>query len=147
MKKKKSRIGVVNEEFWKRILPIFLSWGFEKHPIEFGRDDYGYHYQFVDSRNKSDVRLVWFVIFSRDCSLSIRGLKNVSIDPNVEKVPSIGGNEKDAFILTRPLSLRHIFDVSFRLEQKRDEPLEAAAARLIEDVIKELPRLKRFLYG
>ncbi len=42
---------------------------------------------------------------------------------------------------------QRLFDASFRLEQRKGESLDSAAERLFDDVVKELPRLERYLYG
>ena len=150
---KKSRIGAIEHEFSNRVMPIFLSWGLQRHPnprTEFGRYQYGYDYEFADVRDRSSIKLCSFGIFTRDGGLSITAFKNAAVDPDTQEVPPILSIRQETFRLARPFSLRRILkfmDVSFSLEQRKNESLEAAAARLIDDVIRELPRLKRYLYG
>jgi hypothetical protein len=151
MAKKKSRIGAIDHEFRQRVMPIFLSWGLERHPnnrTEFGRYQYGYEYEFADVRNSSDIRLCSFAIFTRDGSLAIDAAKNVAADPPTQEIPSIL-SVKDTFRLARPFSVWRFLTqgLVFRINQRKGVSLEDAAARLIDDVIKELSLLKRYLYG
>lgn len=155
MAKKKSRIGAIDHEFRQRVMPVFQSWGLERHPnnrTEFGRYQYGYEYEFADVRNSSDIKLCSFAIFTRDASLAIDAAKGLRAGHGDHQVPMLGTDPKmQTYRLARPLTLRRFFkrlmDVSFQLEQRKGETVDSAAARLIDDVIKELPRLKRYLYG
>jgi hypothetical protein len=155
MAKKKSRIVAIDHEFRERIMPIFVSWGLERHPnnrTEFGRFQYGYDYAFADVRNPSNIKLCSFAIFTRDASLAIDAAKGLRAGHGDQQVPLLGTDPKmQTYRLARPFTLRRFFkslmDASFRLEQRKGETIESAAARLIDDVIKELPRLKRYLYG
>ncbi|PSJ61877.1 hypothetical protein [Kumtagia ephedrae] len=149
----KSRIGAINDEFQTRVKPIFESWGLIRHPnsqASFGREQHGYMYEFADVRDPDDIRLCRFAISIKDSSLDIIGEKGVVVDPKDGSVPVHPGFPA-GFALLRPFSFRHFFtrfiDRSFSLEQHNGETVEAAAARLIDDVVKELPRLKRYLYG
>lgn len=149
----KSHIGAINEVFRAELLPIFESWGLNRHPnpqASFGRDQHGYMYEFADTHDQKNIRLCRFAISTKDSSLDIIGERGVTIDPEDGSVPVHPGFPA-GFALLRPFSLRHLFtrfiDRSFSLEQRQGETTESAAARLIDDVIKELPRLRRYLYG
>lgn len=148
----KSRIGAINDEFEAELIPIFESWGLNRHPnpqAPFGREPHGYMYDFADIHDPKNIRLCRFAISTKDSSLDIIGERGVMIaeDGSVPVHPGFPAG----FALLRPFSLRHLFtrfiDRSFSLELHKGETIESAAARLIDDVIKELPRLKRYLYG
>ncbi len=151
----KSRIGAINQQFEARVLPTFFSWGMQHHPSElasFGRDEHGYHYSFADLREPLNIKLCSFHIFQKDGSVAIDCAKNLRTDLGDRYIPRLGTDPKmKTFRLARRLTLKRFFkdflDASFRLEQRKGETVESAATRLIDDVIRELPRLKRYLYG
>lgn len=147
---KKSKIGAVNKQFLDRIKPELNSWGLSKHPNPaswFGPDDFGYEYDFADTRDDSDMKIVAFYILNPGPTLSIMGLKT-SKPENLSKLPIILNNPDGVFILTRRWSILRPLNVRFEFSSKsKSEPVEVAASRLIDSVIKELPKLKSFLYG
>jgi hypothetical protein len=151
----KSRIGAINQQFHERVFPIFLSWGLQRHPsslASFGREEHGYDYAFADTSDPSNIRLCSFYIFQKNASLAIDAAKGLRRDDDDQQVPMLGTDPgMPTYRLARRLTLRRFFkdfmDASFRLEQRKGETVESATARLIDDVTKELPRLRRYLYG
>lgn len=151
MPKKLSQIGAVNQEFLARIKPKWNSWGLDKHPnpaSHFGRDDRGgYRYDFADLRDPSQIRLAAIAMGGPRINLWITGYKAGRLEGDETDLYILSGHMKDIFQLTRGWSfLRPFKKIRFDLDQKQNESVEDAAVRLINDVVKELPRLKQYLY-
>jgi hypothetical protein len=152
MKKKLSRIAAVNQQFLTRIKPEWNAWGLDKHPNTasyFGRDDYGgYRYDFADLRDPSQIKLAAMAMIGPRINLWITGYKGGKLESDEADLYILSGHMKDIFQLTRSWSFWHPFrKIRLDFDQKKNESVEDAAARLIDDVVKELPRLKQYLYG
>lgn len=146
---KPSRIGAINHQFLTKIKPELNSWGLAEHPnplASFGRYQYGYRYDFADLSDRTNIRLVTFVI-NTDATLWIKGYKAGPMQDDAKSTILLFDTVKGIFTLGYRWSLRHFFDGTFRLNPKNNELLDAAASRLIQDVATELPRLRQYLYA
>lgn len=147
---RQSNIGAVNQKFLNRVKPEFSSWGLIEHPnpkSSFGRNDHGYGYDFADLKNASDVKIAAFHILSPGPQLWIKGLRTTKPD-DASEIPVIYDNIAGVFTLTRGWSILRPLNIRFEFHTKnRAEPADVAAVRLIDNVIKELPKLRSYLYG
>jgi hypothetical protein len=95
----------VNEQFLKRVMPEFNSWGLSQHPNPascFGRNDYGgYCYDFADITDKSDVKLASFAIIQPNASLWIAGYKAEKMVGDDRDLIILNGNTKETYRLAR----------------------------------------------
>lgn len=150
----KSRIGTIDRNFREKIVPVFLSWGLKRHPRQsssFGRDYFGFAYDFADSSDVLNVKLCSFYIFAKDSSLAIDAAKGFKLDsssiPPALNTPTTIKTFRLAKRLTPWRLLNPLKGVAFMLEQRKNESVDLAADRLIDEVVGELPRLKKYLYG
>ncbi|MUZ65138.1 hypothetical protein [Agrobacterium vitis] len=148
--KKISKMKAVKQQFHDRIEPLFMSWGLSQHPNKrsyFGASDHGFHYDFADVRDLSDVKLATFNIFQPYASLRIEGYRLGSFDDNIEDLPILLGIVKGSFVLRRNWAIWRPLDVTFSL-RSHIEPSEIPqkAEALIDDVFKHIGKLHRYLY-
>ncbi len=140
-----------NEQFLKRVMPEFNSWGLSQHPNPascFGRDDYGgYHYDFADVTDRSNVKLAIFQIFQPNASLWIAGHKAGKMVGEDRDLIILNGNMKETYRLTRKWSIRRPLKARFELESRGSKDPRIQAEKLIDDVVDSLPKLKEYLYG
>jgi hypothetical protein len=139
-----------NEQFLKRVMPEFNSWGLSQHPnpaSPFGPIDYGYHYDFADTTNRSDVKLVSFAIIQPNASLWIVGHKAGKMVGDDRDLIILNGNMKGTYRLTRKWSIRRPLKARFELESRGSKDPRIQAEKLIDDVVDSLPKLKEYLYG
>ncbi|WP_429930641.1 hypothetical protein [Agrobacterium vitis] len=149
--KKISKMKAVDQQFHDRIEPLFMSWGLSRHPnsdARFGPTDHGFFYDFADLRDLSDVKLAGFGIMQPDASLWIRGFRLGEFKASIDEVPVLYDTIEGIFTLTRRWSILRPLDVTFSLRshiEPSDIPQRAEA--LIDDVLKNVGKLHRYLYG
>jgi hypothetical protein len=144
------RVREVNKRFLAELKPEIESWGLSKHPnprTYFGRSDFGSRYDFADMRDISNIRLATFSILSPEPTFWIRGYKMGPLSTTPEELLALFDNVEGLFALSPRFSLRHLLLPGYRLRPKRGETIADSAARLIQEVAGDLPRLKRYLYG
>ena len=140
-----------NEQFLKRVMPEFNSWGLSQHPNPascFGRDDYGgYCYDFADLTDRSDVKLASFAIIQPNASLWIRGYKAGKMVGEDRDLIILNGNMKETYRLARKWSIRRPLKARFELESRGSKDPGIQAEKLIDDVVDNVYKLKKYLYG
>lgn len=144
-----SKIGSVNELFLTRIKPELVSWGLLRHPkpaASFGRNEHGYGYDFADVTNADDVKVAAFHIIRPTPSLWIKGYKTNMLGC-CGNAPIILDNIRDVFTLTRTWSILHPLNIRFEFNKKINQTNKYCASQLIDDVLKELPKLRSYLYN
>lgn len=145
-----SRIGAVNSGFLERVKPEFEAWGLSQHPNASsctGRCQCGYRYDFADLTDRDDVRLAAFGIFQKNTSLWIKGYRAGRLSSDPTDLPVIFDNTGAVFTLTRRWSIWRPMNIRFELPRKlRDDRIAEASKKLVDDVIEQLPRLRRYLY-
>lgn len=140
----------VNEQFIARVKPEFVSWGLSQHPNPsscFGRNDHGFHYDFADMSNKSDVKLASFAIIQPNASLWIRGLKAGKTYGDGHDLMILFDNIKGIYSLNRKWSIKNPLTFRFELEENNKEEPTVQAIKLIDDVYVNLHKLKEYLYS
>ena len=141
----------VKEQFLKRVMPEFNSWGLSQHPNPascFGRNDYGgYCYDFADVTDRSDVKLASFAIIQPNASLWIRGYKAGRMVGEDRDLFILYDNIKELYVLTRKWSIRRPWKARFELESRGSKDPRIQAEKLIDDVVDSLYKLKKYLYG
>lgn len=150
-----TKTSQIDAQLKQHIIPVLCEWGMAPHPSrmsEFGRYENGFLYQFADARDSYNVKLCDVHIFRKDMSVKLEGAKGISVSKIGSEIPMIGADIiKSRFVLTRPSNIVSLicnkFDLSFRLKKNTDEDIESAVSRLIFDVLHEMPRLKKYLYG
>ncbi|WP_429941041.1 hypothetical protein ACQY1G_02885 [Agrobacterium vitis] len=141
----------VDQQFHAQIEPLFMNWGLSRHPNKrsyFGKEDFGYRYDFADVRDLSDVKLASFAIHHPYGSLWIRGYRLGRFNENIEELPILFDNIKGIFILTRDWSIWRPWNIKFELGFNiKQEDIPRKAEALIDDVCKNIDKLHRYLYG
>lgn len=148
--RKLTKMKAVREEFLTRVMPEFESWGLSRHPNPssyFGRADHGFHYDFADTRDASNIKLAGFAIIQPRASLWIRGYKTSKDSDDFGDLIVLFDNIHDIFVLRKNWSLLSPFNVGFELKGGSDDDVEMRAKKLIDDVLKNLHKLKSYLYG
>lgn len=149
--KKISKMKAVKQQFHDRIEPLFMNWGLSQHPnpsASFGPTDQGFFYDFADLRDFTDVKLVSFCIIQPNASLWIPGLRLGVFEKNLRELPTIYGYTKDVYRLTRNWSIWRPCYVKFELGSNiKQEDIPQKAEALIDDVLKNIGKLHRYLYG
>lgn len=139
----------VKKEFTDRVKPIMESWGLSRHPSpmsSFGGDELGYRYDFADLNNPNDVKVALFYIMGSKPSLWIAGLHTKNKFGGVSDIPIIFGNTEGVFRLNKTPFILTPYSVKFEFRKGINETNEQAAARLIDSVLKNIHKLKDFLY-
>lgn len=150
MIKNPSKASMVNKEFLDRVKPTMESWGLTKHPNPtsyFGRSDHGFRYDFADLNNENDIKIAAFAILNPGPSLWIKGLHEKNKHSSNNDIPIIFDSIKDVFTLTRKWSILHPINIRFEFNNKRNQSIADSASQLIDDVLRELPKLRAYLYG
>ncbi len=145
-----TRMKAVNEQFLKRVMPEFNSWGLSQHPNPascFGGYDHGYRYDFADLTDRSDVKLASFAIIQPNASLWIRGYKAGRMVGDDRDLIILNGNMKETYRLTRNRTIRRPLKVRFELESGDNKDPRIQAEKLIDDVVDNLYKLRAYLYG
>lgn len=140
----------VNEQFLARIKPEFISWGLSQHPNPsscFGRNDHGFHYDFADMRDTSDIKLASFAIIQPHASLWIKGFKPGKLNGEPSDLMILYDNIKGIYTLKRSWSPFRPMYFRFELNRKSPEDVNLQAEKLIDDVCKNIGKLKSYLYG
>jgi hypothetical protein len=140
----------VNEEFLARIEPEFISWGLSRHPNPsscFGRNDHGYHYDFADVRDQSDIKLASFAIIQPHASLWIKGYKAWRLNGAVQDLNVLFDTIQGIYTLNRKWSIRRPLLFRFELDPNDNDHPRSQARKLIDDVFLNLYKLREHLYG
>jgi hypothetical protein len=143
-----SKTGSVNKNFISIIKPELLSWGLSTHPNQVPGSNWhgnGYTHDFADI-GTSETRIVSFSIFSYHTSIVIYGLRMKSPARN-DEIPFLYGNTPGVFTLTKSWSIRSPFRFYFAYKQYKGETEDQAAARLINEIMHDIPKLHKYLYG
>lgn len=140
----------VNEQFLARIKPEFNSWGLSQHPnpsSSFGRNDHGFHYDFADIRDISEIKLASFAIIQPHASLWIKGFKLGKLNGEPSDLMILYDNIKGIYTLKRNWSLFRPMYFRFELDRNSSEDANLQAGKLIDDVCENISKLKAYLYG
>lgn len=150
MARKVGKVRAVNDCFVERVLPVMESWGLNRHPsamASFGKHDHGYRYDFADLSISSDMKIAAFSILNPGPQLWIKGLRTTETLLQGKDVPIIYDNLDDVFTLTRNWSILRPMTLAFDLKVKQADTFDDAANRLMGSVLKNIHKLKAFLYG
>lgn len=150
-KKKLTPSRAARDAFLRLIETELLSWGLQRHPSPrsyYGGSDYGYSWDFADTSDLTNVRLVSFSIINPGQSLIVDGRKDVKAPEDLSLLPVVHSRHStQPFRLTPKWSIWRPLTAYFKLRQRRNQSPEDAAEILMSSVRDRLPLLWEFLYA
>lgn len=150
MNRNQSVIGMINRKLLDQVKPVVESWGLGRHPNPtsyFGRSEHGFRYDFADVTSQFDIKIAAFSLMNRSRpSLWIKELRERKKYSQESDIPIIFDNMKGVFSLTRRWRVFDPFNIRFELIKRGDQSDDEATSKLIDSVLRELPKLRAFLY-